>query len=140
MFWNGGHLYVYFTYGMHFCANIVTREEGTGEAVLIRAVEPLEGIEEMMRNRFDPVSERNPRTTHPAHPPFNLTNGPAKLCQALDLRREHNGTDLLGGEIYVLGKPRLPASDIGTSTRIGIVKGKEKKWRFFVKENRWISK
>lgn len=139
MFWNGGHLYVYFTYGMHFCANVVTREEDTGEAVLIRAVEPMKGVEEMMRNRGRTADERTSRTPEAFHPPVNLTNGPAKLCQALDIRREQNGTDLLGGEIYLLDAPRLPDSDIGRSARIGIVKGKEKKWRFFVKESRWIS-
>ena len=140
MFWKGGHLYVYFTYGMHFCANVVTCEEGAGEAVLIRAVEPVEGIEEMMRNRFRSTGTPIARPSIPCHPPYNLTNGPAKLCQALDIQRGQNGTDLLGGEIYLLDAPRLPASDVGRSTRIGIVNGKEKRWRFFVRESRWVSR
>lgn len=140
MFWKGGHLYVYFTYGMHFCSNVVTGKEGMGEAVLIRAVEPLDGVEEMMRNRFR--SSGNPHTRDPGspHPPVTLTNGPAKLCQALALQREQNGTDLLHGEIYVLDAPRLSSSKIGRSARIGIVNGKEKKWRFFLKESRWVSR
>lgn len=140
MFWRGGHLYVYFTYGMHYCANVVTCEEGTGEAVLIRAVEPLEGIEEMMRNRFGAPGRRPSGNSATLHPPSNLTDGPAKLCQALDIQREQNGTDLLDGEIYLLDVPSLSASEIGRSTRIGIVYGKEKKWRFFVKESRWVSR
>lgn len=136
MFWSGGHLYVYFTYGMHFCANVTTRHEGTGEAVLIRAIEPIAGIEEMVWNRF------GKKPTGPFHRgiPSNLANGPAKLCQALGIRREQNGTDLLGEDIHVLDAPRLPASRIGLSTRIGIQKGKEKKWRFFVRGSDWLSR
>ena len=140
MFWKGGHLYVYFTYGMHFCANVVTREEGAGEAVLIRAVEPLEGIEEMMESRFRTTGTPTSRNSADLHPPANLTNGPAKLCQALSIQREQNGADLLDGEIYLLDAPRLSASDVGRSSRIGIVNGKEKRWRFFVKQSRWVSK
>ncbi|MBI3585558.1 MAG: DNA-3-methyladenine glycosylase [Ignavibacteriales bacterium] len=126
MFKQGGHLYVYFTYGMHFCANVVTREEDIGEAVLIRAVEPIEGIDLMKKNR--------------AKDSFDLTNGPAKLCEALGIQREQNGTDLLGNEIYLLESKAIPKSSIGTSTRIGIRVGTEKRWRFFVKGNDWVSK
>ncbi len=140
MFWKGGHLYVYFTYGMHFCANVVTRVEGAGEAVLIRAVEPLEEIDEMMRNRFHPSGKPISGESAVLYPPSNLTNGPAKLCQALEIQRGQNGTDLLDREIYLLDAPRLPESSVGRSGRIGIVNGKEKKWRFFVKGSRWISK
>ena len=140
MFWKGGHLYVYFTYGMHFCANVVTREAEVGEAVLIRALEPLEGIDEMIRNRFRKSGRYIFREPAALHTPSNLTNGPAKLCQALEIQRGLNGADLLDGEIYLLDAPRVPASRVGRSTRIGIVNGKEKKWRFFVKGSRWISK
>lgn len=126
MFRQGGHLYVYFTYGMHFCANVVTGDEGIGEAVLIRAVEPIEGIDVMRRNRLKDG--------------FNLTNGPAKLCEALGIQREQNGADLVGSEIYLLDAEPITKSNIGVSTRIGIRVGVEKKWRFFVKENRWVSK
>src|ERR1700741_2664024 len=82
MFREGGHLYVYFTYGMHFCSNIVTEEEGIGHAVLLRAVEPIEGVNLMMKRRNGTLE--------------NLTNGPAKLCQAFGITRKENGTDLLG--------------------------------------------
>ena len=140
MFWKGGHLYVYFTYGMHYCANVVTGEEGAGEAVLIRAVEPLDGVDLMTRNRARPTGRKALGASQESMPAANLTNGPAKLCQALDIRREQDGTDLLGGEIYLLSASRLPASTIGRSKRIGIVKGTEKEWRFYVKGNAWVSK
>jgi DNA-3-methyladenine glycosylase len=130
MYGRGGHLYVYFTYGMHFCANVVTRKEGIGEAVLIRAVEPIEGIEVMRKNRK--MRGRGGEWV-------NLTNGPAKFCQAFAIRREQNGADLLGDQIYILNGERIPESKVGRSTRIGIKNGREKKWRFFVKGNAWAS-
>ena len=151
MFWEGGHLYVYFTYGMHFCANVVTGKAGIGEAVLIRAVEPVEGIDEMIRNRFRTVTGKkklrnagNTKLTNHQltnnQSPLNLTNGPAKLCEALTIRRETNGTDLLGDEVYLLNAPRLSSSKVNRSTRIGITNGKEKKWRFSIKGNPWVSR
>ena len=131
MFREGGYLYVYFTYGMHFCANIVTGEQDEGEAVLIRALEPVTGIEVMKRNRG---FAKSAGTTH------TLTNGPAKLCQALGIGRKENGTDLLGNKIFVVDGDSIPKSSIGASIRIGISSGKEKKWRFYVKGNNWVSR
>lgn len=134
MFWEGGHVYVYFTYGMHFCANIVTGNEGTGEAVLIRAVEPLVGIELMTMNRFPNLQSLN-------HLSFiNLTNGPAKFCKAFGLARQENGLDLLGSEISITdGEPFSPKL-MKRSQRIGIQRGTEKKWRFFINGNPWVSR
>ena len=131
MFRQGGHLYVYFTYGMHFCANVVTAEEGIGEAVLLRAVEPLAGLERMKRNRgFD-----NLRTDL-----GNLTNGPAKLCQALGIARAENGSDLMGRRISIVSAPGPQRFRIASSTRIGIRVGTEHRWRFFIKDNPWVSR
>ena len=135
MFNEGGYLYVYFTYGMHFCANIVTYKEGIGEAVLIRAVEPIEGIEEMMKNRF----QDDCHLKGDGHL-YTLTNGPAKFAQAFCLRREHSGIDLLGKEIYLLDTKPVPKSQIVSTTRIGIRVGTEKEWRFYIKGNEWVSK
>ena len=134
MFWAGGHLYVYFTYGMHFCANVVTRKAGAGEAVLIRAVEPIEGAEVMLKNRFG----RRQRKTHQSL--LNLTNGPAKLCEAFEIAREQNGKDLLEDEIYILNGEKIPVSRIGRATRIGIRDGRDKKWRFFIRGNPLVSR
>lgn len=130
MFHQGGCLYVYFTYGMHFCANIVTGKKDVGEAVLIRALQPVTGIEVMKKNR---------RFTKGARSTHNLTNGPAKLCQAFGVEGKENGTDLLGDKIFLIGGESIPKSYIGTSTRVGISRGKEKRWRFFIKENEWLS-
>jgi DNA-3-methyladenine glycosylase len=134
MFWEGGHLYVYFTYGMHFCANIVTNRENIGEAVLIRAVEPIAGIEAMIKNRFPQLQFLNRRAL------IQLTNGPAKFCQAFGITRSENGIDLLDSEFSILDREPIPPTLIKRSTRIGIQKGKEKKWRFFLSDNLWISK
>jgi DNA-3-methyladenine glycosylase len=128
MFWEGGHLYVYFTYGMHFCANVVTQKEGIAEAVLIRGVEPVRGINIMRELRGMKPSEEN------------LTNGPAKFCEAFGIRRKQNGVSLLGDEIYILSRKKLNRTVMGVSTRVGIRTGTEKKWRFYLKENRWVSK
>lgn len=135
MFGEGGHLYVYFTYGMHFCANVVTGKRDVGEAVLIRAIEPLDGIELMKRNRgFTDV-----RHLQGVRHLNKLTNGPAKLCEAFGIKREDNGTDLRGDTIFLIQGER-PKSVIRTSTRIGITRGKEKKWRFYLKGNEWVSR
>jgi DNA-3-methyladenine glycosylase len=134
MFWEGGHLYVYFTYGMHFCSNVVTGNEGIGEAVLIRAVEPLAGIEVMTKNRFHNFQSHNHKSL------INLTNGPAKFCQAFGIARKENGSDLLNGEIIIAAGEPVPSKLIKRSSRIGIQQGVEKKWRFFIKGNQWVSK
>ena len=146
MFGQGGYLYVYFTYGMHFCANVVTGREGRGEAVLIRAVEPIEELNVMMRNRLQGSrGERGHRRKLSSPmlllaPAPQLTNGPAKFCQAFGIGRKQNGTDLLGDEIFIVEGEQLPSRMIGRSTRIGIRRGVDKQWRFFVRGNAWVSR
>lgn len=135
MFNEGGYLYVYFTYGVHYCANIVTYKKGIGEAVLIRAVEPIEGVEVMKKRRYSDVTH-----CEDVRYLYNLTNGPAKFAQAFGLEREQNGISLLGDEIFLLQGEQIPPSKIIATTRIGITTGKEKKWRFYIKNNPWISK
>jgi len=139
MFCEGGHLYVYFTYGMHFCANIVTGKEGIGEAVLIRAVEPLVGIEMMKLNRYGSNKSINLQSLNQKKI-LNLTNGPAKFCKAFGLARQENGLDLLDSEIIIADGETIQSRLIGRSPRIGIRSGLEKKWRFFIKGNPWVSK
>ncbi len=125
MFGEGGHLYVYFTYGMHYCANIVTGPADRAEAVLIRAVKPLEGMDVMTANRTTPGKPlmRN-----------HIADGPAKFCQAFAIGRADNGTDLLGESIYVNDAPAAPAESIVCTPRIGITNGKEHLWRFVLGE------
>ncbi|MBI4427720.1 MAG: DNA-3-methyladenine glycosylase, partial [Ignavibacteriales bacterium] len=107
MFGQGGHLYVYFTYGMHFCANVVTRKEGVGEAVLIRAVEPVDGIAVMAKNCGKKARLKD------------LTSGPARFCQAFGIARKENGADLLGNKVFIVNGEKIRRSQIATSTRIG---------------------
>jgi DNA-3-methyladenine glycosylase len=150
MFGVGGFLYVYFTYGMHYCANVVTNREGLGEAVLIRALEPMDGIEVMTKRRGIPSdhqlkSDRQMRTEDGAHLKGglhlkNLTNGPAKLAQAFGLTTAHSGADLVTGSIYITDDNSGPTPVIVSTTRIGISVAQEKKWRFYIKGNMWVSK
>lgn len=136
MFGSPGFLYVYFTYGMHYCANVVTRKEGIGEAVLIRAVEPLNGLNRMAKNRTKKEGDHR----FPASNLHNLTNGPAKLAQAFGLTTKHTGTDLEGNKIYITFGEKIPRSKIVCTTRIGISVAKEKRLRFYIKNNVWVSK
>ena len=131
MFKKGGHLYVYFTYGMHFCANIVTEKAGIGHAVLLRAIEPVEGIDVMRRKRGLATDYSDDRM---------LTNGPAKLCQAFGIGRAENGTNLLRNVIFLSEGEKIPPSHIASTTRIGITNGREKKWRFYLKGNPFVSR
>ena len=143
MFWTGGHLYVYFTYGMHFCANVVTRNEGVGEAVLLRAVEPVDGLKEMMKQRGTTPQEGGGQAgDYGSYRRIaNLTNGPAKVCKAFGIDRRLNGADLTGNRVFIGEiKNRYEKIKIGASTRVGIVSGQEKMWRFYIKENPFVSK
>jgi DNA-3-methyladenine glycosylase len=125
MFGPAGFLYVYFTYGMHYCCNVVTGQEGEGSAVLIRALEPLEG-ESVMSERRHGLSG------------VQLTNGPAKLCQALDITKAQNGHDLQQAPLQLIINE--PISQIVQTTRIGISQAKDVPWRFYIKGNLYISK
>lgn len=123
MFGPPGHIYVYFTYGMHYMLNFVCEKEGTPGAVLIRAVEPLDGIEEMAKNRG--------RTE-------NLTNGPARVTQAFGINLIHNGQQV-GEEIRILDFGVNEKHEICTTTRIGLSKGQDIPLRFYLRDNEWIS-
>jgi DNA-3-methyladenine glycosylase len=127
MFGLPGFAYVYFTYGMHYCVNVVTGPEGEGSAVLIRAIEPVEGIERMSANRGGLETSQ-------------LTNGPAKLCQALQIDKQLNGHDLHTLPLQLRVQPPIDAGEIVTTTRIGITKDAHRLWRFYVAGNPFVSK
>ena len=131
MYGQPGIAYVYFIYGMHHCLNVVTEEEGFPAAVLIRALEPLEGLEIMRRHR-------------PGKPDSELTNGPAKLCQALAVDRSFNGMDLCAGEVIFVEEGRIVIpGEVETSPRIGIKAddaARSVPWRFYVKGNDFVSR
>jgi DNA-3-methyladenine glycosylase len=133
MFKEGGYLYVYFTYGNHFCSNVVTGKEGRGTAVLIRAVEPLDGIDIMVKNRYKRVLLNEKEK-------YNLTSGPGKICSAFGIERKHYGLDLTGNEIYLLNQPKIAAYKIVITKRIGIKKSVDLPWRFYIKDNPYVSR
>lgn len=130
MFGQAGYAYVYFAYGMHYCLNIVTGKEGEGAAILIRALEPLNGTETMRQNRG--LQGNFPKT--------NLCSGPAKLAQALNIDREFNGHDLNQAPLQLLSGDAVPSEHIITTTRIGIKKAVDVPWRFYIKNNPHVSK
>ncbi|MBN1193491.1 MAG: DNA-3-methyladenine glycosylase [Coriobacteriia bacterium] len=121
-----GHLYVYFTYGNHHMLNLVTESEGVAGAVLVRAVEPLVGLE-AMRDR------RSGRSG------TELTNGPGKVAQAFGIDLRHNGLSL-GGEVSLYDAPPVLPDAIVTSGRIGLASGHELPLRFFLTGNAFVSK
>jgi DNA-3-methyladenine glycosylase len=131
MYLEGGHAYVYFTYGMHWCMNVVTQERDLAEAVLLRAAEPVRGIESMR--------ERRPK----AKKDHELMNGPGKICMALDIDRRLDGESLRGDTLWIAPRDiEVADEDIAVSPRIGIDNsGDAAAWplRFFLRGNRNVS-
>jgi DNA-3-methyladenine glycosylase len=120
-----GHWYVYFTYGMHYCANVTCDKDGIG-AVLIRAVEPFAGLRTMKHRRNTPDVR-------------NLCAGPAKFCQAFDITKKENGLPITS-DFAIFDAPHIPKTKIATSPRIGIKTATHLPWRFYIKNNPFVSK
>lgn len=120
-----GHVYVYLIYGMYYCVNFTTEAVGEPGAVLIRAAEPLTGLEEMQQRRKTGDIR-------------NLCSGPGKLCQALGIEKKHNGLPL-GKEVKVKADS-FRVGKIGTSSRIGISDALHLQWRFFIEGNEFVSR
>ena len=119
-----GHWYVYFTYGMHYCANVTTNKDSVG-AVLIRAVEPIDGIELM-------EARRGTRDI------YNLCSGPAKFAQAFGIDKAENGLSI-EDDFAIYDAPAVPKKDIASGPRIGIKAGLELPWRFYVRDSPFVS-
>lgn len=124
MFGPAGTLYVYLSYGIHLCANVVTGAEGDGQAVLLRAAVPVEGID-AMRARRGPVPDRR------------LTDGPGKLCQAFGIGRHHDGLDVCAGAsthgpdgVQLLDDGTPPPTDVVVGPRVGITRATDRPWRW----------
>jgi len=126
MFSDGGIIYVYFTYGNHYCFNVVTEPSGIANAVLIRAVEPMLGIDEMKQNRGTCDI-------------YNLASGPGKLTKAFEIDAKLNGSDLAGSEIFIMENEQKDIK-VARSKRIGITKNPDKLFRFYAKDNRFVSR
>jgi len=129
MFGPPGHLYSYLIYGMHVCANVVVGPPGRGAAVLIRALEPVEGVSAMIERRGSTAE-------------LNLCSGPGKLCQALGISLDHDGLDLFDSESLVqLRPPDQPLTErIVTGPRIGITKAVDQPWRFGLADSAHLSR
>lgn len=129
LFGQVGHAYIYFIYGMYYCFNVVSRNKSTAAGgVLIRALEPIEGIE-LMKQR------RHVKQLH------QLTSGPGKLTQALNITKKLYGIDVTKkGALYITEGIKIPKSIIVEDKRIGISKEQERAWRFYCKDNSFVSK
>jgi DNA-3-methyladenine glycosylase len=131
MYATGGHAYVYLCYGMHYLFNVVTNREGYADAVLIRAIEPVQGIEQMMVRR------------NMTKPDKRLTSGPGTMSQAMGISLKHYGQKLTGDEIWIENGQKIQENQVGVTTRVGVQYAGEdalKLWRFYVKDNGWVSK
>lgn len=126
MYKSAGHLYVYFTYGMHHCCNVVCGQKGFGSGVLIRAVEPLSGL--------DIIEQRRGLTG------VDVTNGPGKVAQALGVDLSYSGHSLLRDPIRLIKKPELDDDRVVSGVRIGISKAVDELRRFFIADNPYVSK
>jgi DNA-3-methyladenine glycosylase len=129
MFGPPGHAYVYLIYGIHHCVNVVTAPPGIGEAVLLRALEPIEGLD-LMRERRGAVADRD------------LCNGPGKLVEAMGILRAHDGVDLVRGRIRLreLGSSAPVRLEIACSPRVGITRAAELPLRFFLRGSSFVSR
>jgi DNA-3-methyladenine glycosylase len=130
MYREGGIAYVYFVYGMYYQFNVVSNVTDTPHAILVRALEPVEGIDVMRERRHQ-------------HPDHNLTNGPGKLCIAMGIDRDLNGADLLGDRVWLEEFQTISPRRIAKGPRIGIDYAEEwidKPWRFWIRDNSYVSR
>lgn len=145
LYLEGGHIYVYLIYGMYYCLNISANIENVPECVLIRAIEPISGIEDIAFNRFE--KEYKDLSSYQKK---NITNGPGKLCMALNINKELNSKSILGNELYINdfyydGDKKVYSDEnfkIESSKRINIDYAEEAKdylWRFYIKDNKYVS-
>lgn len=138
MYGGPGFAYVYIIYGMYNCMNVVVEEANKPQAVLIRALEPVHGLEAMAKFRYSrEYSELSKREI------LGLTSGPGKLCRALNIDRTLNGEDLCGSKLYISEAEGEEKFDIVTTTRINIDYAEEARdypWRFYIKDNPYISR
>lgn len=138
MFGPPGYAYIHINYGLHYCLNAVTAPEGMPEAALIRAIEPLEGAQRMWRNYFGTAEGAEGADTDK-----RLGAGPGRLSRALAIDKPTlNRTDLTDadGPLFIAEDIDIPDDEVVTTTRIGITKGADFPWRFYVRSSRWISK
>ncbi len=128
MFGPPGYAYIYFIYGMYWCLNAITRGEGIGEAVLIRALEPVDGLALMKaRRRTDKLTQ--------------LCSGPARLVQALGILPAQNGAPLFDGSLHIdAAAPPVDSAEIVTTTRVGIVKAADQPLRFYLRGSPYVSR
>jgi len=128
MFGKAGVAYIYFIYGNYYCLNVTTEKEGTPGAVLFRALEPIEGIEAMQKNRGTKSLS-------------NLTNGPGKLTQAMNITKKQNGLDItIEEELFIYDPEEREIPEIVSAKRIGVKAGLDKPWRYYIKNNRFVSR
>ncbi|MCZ3365593.1 MULTISPECIES: DNA-3-methyladenine glycosylase [Methanobacterium] len=134
----GGFAYIYQLHGYNYCINVVTQKEGVPQAVLIRGLEPVKGLELMAKRRKIDISDNRKSKLK------NLTNGPSKLCQAMKINTSLNGIDLCGDEIFITNQTDLRSNEeIIAAPRVNIDYAEEyrdKLWRFLIKGNAFISK
>lgn len=128
MFGPPGHMYVYFTYGLHWCANAVCGDPGEGVGVLLRALEPLDGLDLMYAARPAAKRERD------------LCSGPARLTQAMGIGKAQDGDDLVAGPYRILDDGTSPPGDPFVTTRIGIAQAVTEPWRWYVRDNPHVSR
>ena len=125
MFGPAGHLYVYFTYGMHWCANVVCGREGSASAVLLRAGEIVDGVQTARSRRSAARADRD------------LARGPARLCQALGIGRDHNGHDLAAAPLTL--EPGNAPREVRTGPRVGLRAASDRPWRFYLPDEPTVS-
>ena len=129
MFGPPGHLYVYFSYGVHWCANVVCGEEGEGAAVLLRAAAAVSGLEEMRADRLTARTDND------------LLRGPGNLCRALGITKDHYGADLVSGDqALTIEDDGTPPGEFVTGPRVGITKEVDRPWRFWLPNEPSVSR
>ncbi len=138
MFGPAGYVYIYLIYGMHHCMNVVTGKAGEASAVLIRALEPLNGMQQMAHRRYNRPLEDLTKTQY-----IQLTNGPGKLCAALGINKSCYGEDLVGEKLFICREISEMPFEVETTKRINIEYAEEARdfpWRFYIKNNAYVSK